>query len=151
MIGQRLSAGGIVVHKGKVALVHLYREGQYDFWVLPGGGIEEDEGILRAAERETWEETSLKVRAEKIAYVEEFIDEGQYVCKFWVYCRLEEGKISIGNKSTNEDYLKDAGFFTRDELQEMQVFPSILKDAFWDDFEAGFPTVKYLGYRHDTD
>ena len=69
MIGQRISSGGIVVHKGKVLLVHHYQNDGFDFWVMPGGGIEGDEGILRAAEREVWEETNLKVRAERIAYV----------------------------------------------------------------------------------
>src|SRR5512140_2416032 len=103
MIGQRISAGGIVVQNGKVLLVRHYRENQYDFWVMPGGGIEGEEGIFKAAEREVWEETNLKVRAEKIAYVEDFIDEGNYVCKFWVVCDLVSGNLSLENKVISED------------------------------------------------
>ncbi len=145
MIGQRISAGGIVVNNGKVLLVHHYQERAFDFWVMPGGGIEGDEGIFRAAEREVWEETNLMVRAERIAYIEDFIDEGNYVCKFWVVCGLENGNLSIEHKDANEGYLKDARFFSKEELQGMNAFPSILKDVFWQDLEAGFPAIKYLG------
>jgi len=150
MTGQRISAGGIVVQEGKVLLVHLVVENRYDLWVMPGGGIEGDEGILQAAEREVWEETNLTVKAGKIAYVEELIDEGRYVCKFWVVCRLESGSLSIEHKVATEGCLQEARFFSQEELQGMNAFPSILKDGFWQDLEAGFPTIRYLGYtRHD--
>ena len=147
MIGQRISAGGIVVRDGKVLLVHHYCENSYDFWVMPGGGIQGEEGILKAAAREVWEETNLVVKANKIAYVEDFLDEGHYICKFWVYCDLENGILSIEHKEENEDFLIAARFFSREELQGMNAFPSILKDDFWKDLEAGFPTIKYLGYQ----
>ncbi len=150
--GQRISAGGIVVQDGKVLLVRLVEPDRYDFWVMPGGGIEADEGILRAAEREVWEETNLTVKAERIAYVEELIDEGRYVCKFWVVCRWVEGTLSLENKVASEDYLKEVRFFTKEELQNMEAYPSIVKDVFWQDLEAGFPTIRYLGYtRHEDD
>lgn len=148
MIGQRLSAGGIVIRDGKVLLVHLVEAGRFDLWVLPGGGIEGDEGIYRAAEREVWEETGLTVQAERIAYIEDFIDEGKYVCKFWVYCRLDEGNVTIDHKVASESCLVEAGFFTREEVREMNAFPNILKDRFWDDLEVRFPAIQYLGYKN---
>lgn len=144
-IQQRISAGGIVVHQNKVLLVHHYRENTFDFWVLPGGGVEGEEGFMKAAEREVYEETNLAVRADKIAYIEDFIDEGRYVCKFWVYCELESGDLSLANKDLEETFLKDAAFFTREEIQTMNVFPPILKDVFWHDLAEGFPEIKYLG------
>ncbi len=151
MIGQRISAGRIVVCKGRVLLVHHYKENRYDFWVMPGGGVEGDEGIFNTVEREVWEETNLRVTAERIAYVEELIDEGKYICKFWVYCNTEDEHPSIEHKDTDEDFLKDAKFLSKEELQGMNAFPTILKkDDFWENLEAGFPTIKYLGYaRHE--
>ena len=143
---QRISAGGIVLQKDKLLLVRHVESNGADYWVLPGGGIEGDEGIFKAAEREVWEETNLTVRAEKIAYVEDFIDNGKYVCKFWVYCKLESGDPSIGNKGVNEIYLKDARFLSKTDILEVDVFPAILKDEFWNDLEDGFPAIKYLGY-----
>jgi 8-oxo-dGTP pyrophosphatase MutT (NUDIX family) len=148
VIGQRISAGGIVLQENRLLLVHHFREGQYDFWVMPGGGVQGDEGILRAAEREVWEETNLTVLAERIAYVEDFIDEGKYVVKFWVLCSLQGGTPSIANADVNEEYLRGADFFSREEIQKMDVFPLILKDAFWRDLQEDFPQIRFLGYRN---
>ena len=61
MKNHRISAGGIVIQNNKVLLVHHYRPNEFDFWVLPGGGVEGDEGILKAAEREVYEETNLEI------------------------------------------------------------------------------------------
>ena len=146
MIGQRISAGGIVVQNNKVLLVrHTFKNGD-DFWVLPGGGIDNDEGIFMAAKREVFEETNMKVKAKRIAYIEEFIDEGKYVCKFWVYCEMQSGKLSIENKDVGEDYLKDVRFFSQAEIKHIKVFPTILKDQFWQDAKGNFPHIRYLGY-----
>jgi len=146
MTKQRISAGGIVVADSKVLLVHHHQENEFDFWVLPGGGVEGNEGIFRAAEREVLEETSLQVRAERIAYIEEFIDEGKYVCKFWVYCRLDQGELSTEHKVAGEEYLKDARFFSEEELRGLKVYPEIVQNDLWQDLARGFPAIKYLGY-----
>ncbi len=146
MLDQRISAGGIVVDKGKVLLVHHHQEDRFDFWVLPGGGIEGHEGIFKAAEREVWEETNLTVRAERIAYFEDFIDEGRYVCKFWVYCSLEGGNVSTRHAEADETFLGEARFFSKEEVKRINVFPTILKDLFWRDLDAGFTTIRYLGF-----
>jgi 8-oxo-dGTP diphosphatase len=142
---QRISAGGIIIRQNKVLLVHHHRENAFDFWVLPGGGVEGTEGFMKAAEREVYEETNLQVQAERIVYIEDFIDEGRYVCKFWVFCQLKGGDLSIINEEAEETFLKEAGFFSKDEIQTMNVFPPILKDAFWEDLEKGFSQIKYLG------
>jgi 8-oxo-dGTP diphosphatase len=149
MIGQRISAGGIVVQDEKVLLVHHYMENKYDFWVLPGGGVEGDEGIFTAVEREIWEETSLKVKAQRIAYIEELTDEGRYICKFWICCDRENGNLSIKHKAADEDFLTGARYFSKEELKGVNAYPSILKNDFWDDMQAGFETIKYLGYHHE--
>jgi 8-oxo-dGTP pyrophosphatase MutT (NUDIX family) len=149
MAKQRISAGGIVVQEGKILLVHHYEASKADFWVMPGGGIEGNEGIFAAAERETWEETSLRVHAEKIAYFEDFIDGGRYVCKFWVVCRPESGTPSIVHAEPGEGYLTGARFFSQAELEDITVFPVILRGPFWHDLAAGFPAIQYLGYHQE--
>jgi len=142
---QRISAGGIVVNENKVLLVHHFQENKFDFWVLPGGGVEGAEGFMKAAEREVFEETNLVVKAEKIAYVQDFFDEGHYVCKFWVYCQLISGCVGLNNKEDSENFLENIGFFSQDEIQAMTVYPEILKNEFWRDLAQGFPHIKYVG------
>jgi len=149
MIQQRISAGGIVVVNGKILLVHHYRLDGSDFWVLPGGGIEANEGIFRAAERELLEETSLRVKAERIAYVEEFMDTGKYVCKFWVYCSLDQGDLSSSPADADAGFGDAAGFFSKEELTGLNVFPAVVRAELWQDLAGGFAAIKYLGYKQD--
>ncbi len=131
----------------KILLVHHSLENKYDFWVLPGGGIEGDEGIFRAVEREVLEETNLKVKAEKIAYIEELMDEGKYICKFWVYCNFIQGELSTDHKGADEGFLQDAKFFSEEALCGMNAFPELVRNDLWKDLADGFPQIKYLGYK----
>lgn len=54
------TSSGILIHEGKVLLVKHKKLG---FWLNPGGHIEADEPPHKAAEREFFEETSIKVRS----------------------------------------------------------------------------------------
>lgn len=54
----RVSA--VIVKDGKVLLIHRKKEGK-EYWVFPGGGIEEGESPEEAVKREVKEETSLDV------------------------------------------------------------------------------------------
>jgi ADP-ribose pyrophosphatase YjhB (NUDIX family) len=147
MIGQRISPGGIVFQDLRLLLVRLQQEDKGDFWVMPGGGIEADEGSFQATEREVREETNLTMKPERIAYVEGLIDDGRYVCKFWVVCHMINGCLGLEQKTAEEDCLQEVGFFSKEELQGMDAFPSTVKDVLWKGLDAGFPTIKHLGYQ----
>jgi 8-oxo-dGTP diphosphatase len=56
------AAGGVVLHNGRVALVHRPK---YDDWTLPKGKLDPDETFEEAALREVWEETGLRARLER--------------------------------------------------------------------------------------
>ena len=75
---EEISAGGVVVHKGKVAVLRKFR-GE---WVLPKGRLEEGESREKAALREVREESGL--RAEIVRYI-------GYV-KYW-YQHIEGDKV----------------------------------------------------------
>ena len=51
------AAGGVVLHEGRVLLVHRPR---YDDWTLPKGKLDRGESFEDAALREVWEETGLR-------------------------------------------------------------------------------------------
>ena len=59
----RDSARSIILHDGKVAMIHSLK---YDYYKFPGGGIENGENPVEAMIRETREEAGLVVRPETI-------------------------------------------------------------------------------------
>lgn len=59
----RPSVRGIILQKGKVAMVHSFK---YDYYKFPGGGIEPGESQIETLIREVQEESGLQVLADTI-------------------------------------------------------------------------------------
>jgi 8-oxo-dGTP pyrophosphatase MutT (NUDIX family) len=64
------SSRTVVIRDEKIALLHRKKEGR-DYYVVPGGGIEDDESIEEAAKRELWEETGLKLIKSRLWFEED--------------------------------------------------------------------------------
>ena len=59
-IVDRLASGGVVARReGDRVLIALVREGDWEDYVLPKGGVEEGEDLITAAQREILEEAGL--------------------------------------------------------------------------------------------
>lgn len=90
----RPSVRGIIIHDGKVAMVHSLK---YDYYKFPGGGIEDGESLEEALLREVAEESSLQVI---LTSIREYglvhrIQKGQKEAKFiqdnyYFLCDVEE-------------------------------------------------------------
>jgi ADP-ribose pyrophosphatase YjhB (NUDIX family) len=140
----RVGSGAIVLREDRLLMVHI-RDGALDFWIPPGGGMEIGEGALVAAEREAFEETGLRVHAERIIYVQEVLDAHHHQITFWVLCSCDCDEPHLGNRMTDElDVLLEARFVSREEILRLHAVPVILRDSFWEDYAAGFPGIKYL-------
>lgn len=61
----RVRVAGVVVNDGRVLLVSTKR-GQPGWMVPPGGGVERDEGLAEAVEREIREEAGIAVQAGRL-------------------------------------------------------------------------------------
>jgi len=143
---QALSAGAILTAGRRVLLVHHRKPGEFDFWVPPGGSVEAGESIPDCARREVFEETGLVVAPERLVYTEEFMRSDTHFCKLWFLCRLVSGELTLENRRPGGEDLVGADFRSREDLWDVEVFPRILKDRFWDDLEAGFPEARHLGF-----
>lgn len=62
-VGKRPSVRGIIIKDGKMAMMHSLK---YDYYKLPGGGIEEGEELRDTLVREVKEESGLVVKKETI-------------------------------------------------------------------------------------
>jgi 8-oxo-dGTP diphosphatase len=140
-----ISAAALIVQDGRLLLVNHRLPGRFDFWLPPGGGLEGEESILDCARRETFEETGLRIAPGHILYIQEFVEPGYHFVKFFFLCALVAGEPTLANREEGEDWLVDLRFFSREELQEVTVYPEILKDQFWADLEAGRAWTRYLG------
>ena len=98
----RVGVYGILIEDGKVLLSK-----QWDGYDFPGGGVEIDESIDEALEREFWEETGLKVkRSENVACESSFFKSmhGKYLNSILIYylCEKVSGELSVQNIDENE-------------------------------------------------
>lgn len=155
---QRIRVATIITHNDTILLVkHVHPKTGYTWWVPPGGGIkEEDSSIFACAKREVFEETNLKVEASKIIYLREFLDkrdalsrtEGVLNIEIFILANSFGGKIKMDNikgSGPDEQYIKQVEWLSAEEIQNIIVFPEILRDDFWNDYKEGFPNTKYLG------
>lgn len=148
----RIRAAAIIINGDKILLVkHVHPEQGLEWWVPPGGGVEViDDSIFDCAKRETFEETNLKVELTRLVYIREFPDKENQKLNIELFALADnfEGEISMKNiagKGQDEHYIKDVAWLSKSEMQDIVVYPEIIKDALWDDLAEGFPMVRYLG------
>ena len=140
-----ISAAALIVQRKRLLLVNHKKNGQYDFWVPPGGKLQGDESIFDCARRETMEETGLSVALDRIIYIVEYAEPGYHFCKFFIRCKRFDGNLTLANREPEETFLANARFLSKTDLRGLDVRPTILKDRFWDHLEAEFPETRYLG------
>ena len=143
----RLSAGIIVESEGKLLLVRHVRPGKYDFWVAPGGGVQGQEELTAAAQREVREETGLRVEADKLFYIEELIQPDLRICKFWFIGHLLGGQLSASAPEARAEHITEAAWLSRSELQSKTVFPPVLLSRYWEDRANANAGPLHLGLR----
>ena len=130
---------------------HIHPETGEEWWVPPGGGLEpKDESVFNCAGREVFEETGLQVGLTDIVYIREFLDhENQnHNLELFLGSRAFSGELTLRHvqgSGPDEHYIRDVRWVPKGELDNMVVYPEILKDDFWEDLAKGFPKTKYLG------
>lgn len=148
----RIRAAAIIADNNKILLVkHVHPKTGHTWWVPPGGGIRErDNSIFDCIKREAFEETNLKINTSRIIYIREFLDKEDNELNIELFALADDyhGNISMENIHGNgpdELYIKDVKWLSKEETRGITVYPEILKDDFWDDYQQEFPNTKYLG------
>lgn len=141
---QRIRVSALVVRDSGLLLVQHVVDHR-EWWCPPGGGVDADEPLPVAAERELQEETGITANAQRIVYLLDFIVPDPPCRNFEVYLLMRDatGEPRVPDNETR--YLKDARFFTREEMSALTVYPAALRDLFWDDLEIGDTATRYLG------
>jgi ADP-ribose pyrophosphatase YjhB (NUDIX family) len=91
--------GGIVFHDNKVLLIHRHKTNKKDYWVIPGGGVEDEETLEEALKREMLEETSTHVVDSQ--FVSSFKD-GKRDHYFYT-CTLDTYQVALGGPELEDN------------------------------------------------
>jgi len=152
----RINTGVILFKNDKILLVkHVDPNDGYEFWVPPGGGVQECESIYETAKREVYEETGLDVDIQETpAYIRQFISKTYKQNNLTVYLigTIKGGIETIKNitgKGEDEQFIKELRYFNKEEIQKINALPKILKDQLWKDKEKGFTTTQFIGVEKD--
>lgn len=134
----------------RILLVRQHHDGK-DIWMVPGGGIEDDENAAEAAIREVKEETGLDIGIDGLLWhVEEVSERGQRFVNFFLCHAIGDvQRLALGRDpelAEDAQVLREVAFLTREEVAELQVlYPEYLKDEFWQLLEEG--KLQYSAFR----
>lgn len=112
----------------------LVKHRKFNKWVQPGGHIESDETPEEAATREVWEETGIKINLLGETFPRESdyirplgIQKNNSTIKGDTHIDIIYAAVPRDNTFINSDHkeVTNAGWFSRDELDTMDVFPDI--------------------------
>ncbi|NCO11279.1 hypothetical protein CO038_03235 [Candidatus Pacearchaeota archaeon CG_4_9_14_0_2_um_filter_39_13] len=140
----KIRAGGIAYKDGKLIIARHHKEGK-TYYVLPGGGLENEESPQQALEREFIEETGFKVKVGRLAYYKILYNDEYYSLDMIYECEIVGGKLEINDPDGKVEEVK---FVDKEELDELVFYPEQLKEHL---FKPGKEAV-FLGiYRFPED
>jgi 1-acyl-sn-glycerol-3-phosphate acyltransferase len=132
---ESIIARGIVIIDGKLLAIKRVRENQ-EYYVFPGGHIDDGETAREAAGREVTEETGVDVAPTRLLYKYKFDDKMQS----FYYCAYKSG---TPGKTDSEEYTdSDRGRGTYEpmlldlnEISKMDIRPTCVRDQLLRDIE----------------
>ncbi len=152
----RIRVGVLLFKQDKLLMIrHVNPDDGYEWWVPPGGGIQDSETIYESAKREVYEEAGLKIKTGKPIYLRQFIYEEfkQNNIDIYITADIIEGKETIANlmkeKTNDSRFIKELRYFSEEEIQKINVFPKILQERMWKDRKEGFQNLIFFGIERD--
>jgi len=107
-LNPRLVAAVIPVLHDRIALVRRGMNPRRGSWVFPGGYVDQGENVEDAARRETWEETGLHVRLDRLLGV--YSQTGEDVVLVVYVGQVIDGVLTAGDEEL------EAAWFDANEL-----------------------------------
>ncbi|MDE2144871.1 MAG: NUDIX domain-containing protein [Patescibacteria group bacterium] len=137
---KRTRAVAIIVNDGDVLLLRRISHGK-EYYVFPGGGVENGETVEQAVEREAWEETSLKIKIKKLLYHHIYNDNTE---QFFYLCDYLSGEPKLGDANEAQEMARSSVNFYNPEWHEIKNLPRLLlypleiRDWFINDLKTNF-------------
>src|SRR5574341_775405 len=140
-ITPKIDVRGAVILDDKIVLIQERADGK---WAMPGGWADLGNGPASVAEREVWEESGFRVKAEKVLAI---IDanriepmEFYHAFKIIFLCRLIDGEPRISHETMAVDFfamedLPPLSSFRTNEAMLQEVFAHVKDPNRWTAFD----------------
>jgi len=109
------SAGGLIIKDSKVLLVKITYGANKDYWMIPGGFVEEGESFEEAVIREVREETGIIAKPRRLIGIRTGTKEGPNGMAMHIYLIYEMELIS-GDLIVDGSEISDVQFRLIDEV-----------------------------------
>lgn len=136
---KKIRAVAILIKGDKVLLIH--RKNEKEYFVFPGGGVEEGETVEQAVIRELQEETTIDVKINKLLY-HHIYDDGSE--QFFYLCDYMKGEPKLSEDSEENKKMSEGNEFYNplwvkiEELKNMLIYPLEIRDLLIEDFRNNF-------------
>src|ERR1035437_9976151 len=136
---KRIRAVAILIRGDEVLLIH--RKNEKEYFVFPGGGVEEGETIEQAVIREMLEETTMEIKINKLLYHHIYDNDTE---QYFYLCDYISGEPKLDeNSEEKKKMLEGKDFYDPKwieikELKNMLVYPLEIRDLLIEDYKNSF-------------
>lgn len=116
----------------------------FEWWTLPGGGMEPEESVIDTIVREVEEECNVKCRPLRLIYMSEYVDytiNTHHLGMFFLTSvdNIEDLKVGC-DPEVEIQYIRECRFISEKELKasRIPIFPPVFKEQFWIDLKSNF-------------
>lgn len=122
-----VAVGAVVLKDRKILLVKRDKAPQKGKWAIPGGSVKLGETLQAAAEREIAEETGLSIKSNKPIHVFDLIERDSHGEIAFHYVIVDLQADYMGGEIRPADDVSDAGWFSLDEVNDLDVSSSTIE------------------------
>ncbi len=136
---KRVRAGAICVYDEKILLMHRINlerpAGEQEYYVIPGGGVEEGESVVQAVARELDEETTIKVEVGDLFLKRETVaNDGSERYEEYYVCKYISGEPTLRENTNEFEEMKLGVHFYKpmwvelSEIKNIMLYPVEVKE-----------------------
>lgn len=147
---QPIRAVAIIIRENNVLLMKRRNKGK-EYYVFPGGGVEDNETVEQAVLREVLEETTLQVSIDKLLYHHHYVNDSD---QYFYLCTFISGEPKLGNANEKEEMEKNNDNFYQPlwvkikTLNNLLVYPLEIRDWLLADFNNDFQNTPRKAEMH---